>query len=148
MVFLTGYLVPLVAMVGMGLVVVVGLLYSLTDKYCRQVGEDKGLDGRNQELQEKHKDREGKRYRYKAPPGHLTQRAENEDHGYDAQDHDVPRQHVGKKTDHQGHRLDEQRDHLDRYQQELNAQGYARRIEQVAPEMFVTVEYHHQKKRS
>ena len=119
------------------------LFNSRTNKYCGKVGKYECLYSRYQQLKHEHKYSECYRYRYEPYTGKLTQCSKNKYHGYNAEDNDVPSQHIGKKTYGQCNRLDEQGNDLNGDKQELNAQWNAGRIQQMTPEMFVRPEYHY-----
>ena len=119
---------------------------SLTNKNRSQVSEDKGLDEGNHYFN--HVDEYGKcdaEWR-KTPACNSTHRSKYENQCDKAQDDDMPRYHVGKKTDNQSKGLGE-------YPQEFNRQHdenphrcwNARKPEDMSPKMFVGTEQYHKK---
>jgi hypothetical protein len=122
------------------------LLNSLSEEDRREVGEDEGLNGCYQQLQEEHEDREAHRYRNKGYTGHRVEVREDEDQQNDAQDNGMSRENVREQTNGQGRGLDQQvTQHLDRHQNELDTGRYAGRVENMAPEITVGFGQHHHK---
>ncbi len=78
-----------------------------------------------------------------ATPTTCRDACEDENHEYHAQDHDVTGQNVCKQTDGKCDGLYKQGDDFNRHQQQLDAEGHARRIQQVAPEVLVGAHQHY-----
>src|SRR6185312_11988331 len=124
---------------------VVMLFYRLADEYSGQVSEDEGLDSRHQQLEEEHEYRERQGDNHETTTYISIEQGKYEYQADNAENNDVTGKHICKKTYHEGYRLNEQRDELDKYQQDLYAKWNVGRIEQVAPEVFVTAGHHYYK---
>ena len=111
----------------------------LADEYRGQVTEDERLYGSYQQLEQEHEYSESNGHRHEACTYKSIDSSKDEYHADQRKDNDVARHDVGEKTYHQCHWFYEQGDKLDEYQHWLHPARHARRIEQVAPEMFLTV---------
>src|ERR1700743_1139301 len=76
-------------------------LKSLSDKHRCQVGEDISLYKRNKDFDQINKDSQQDKERRGSPAQSRIHRSENKDQDDKAQDDNMPRNHIGKKTDDQ-----------------------------------------------
>ena len=101
---------------------------SLSDKYSREVGENKCLYEGHQDLNEVDKDSKQNRYRRESPAGYLAHFAKYEDEGDETQNDNVPRHHIGKQTNDQCSGFDNQHTgQFNRNQNQFNRKRYSGR---------------------
>src|SRR6218665_131612 len=117
----------------------------LCDEYRCQVGEDESLDECHQDLDHIYEYSKSNRYRSEGNTCCLRHFCKDEDQAHKAQDDDVTRSHVCKKTHDQGEWLGEYTEQLHRQHHDLNRNRHTREPEDVTPEMAVGAEQDHYK---
>lgn len=125
--------------------IIMPALESLPNEHGRKVGENECLDKGYQYFYQVNEYGKYDGNRRKAPAYSFIHGPENEDQGNEAQDNDVARHHVGKKTDDQCEWLGEHTQDLHGYQDWLDAHGH-RRVNNVAPVMLVGAEHDNYKR--
>ena len=119
------------------------IFYALANKYSRKITEDKRLNSSYQQLEQEHEYSERNGHRHEACTNISIDNREDKYHADKRQDNDMACHDIGKKTYHQCHWLDKQGYDFDKHEHWFHPARNARRIEEVTPEMFLTVcEYH------
>src|SRR5580692_10961080 len=99
---------------------------SLPDKYRGQISKDEGLYKCHQYFDQVNEYRQYDEERGSTPSQGRIHGAKDEDQAYKAQDDDMARDHIGKKTDDQGEGLRENTQYLHRHHDRLHAQWHGR----------------------
>lgn len=101
--------------------IMMAALESLSDKHGRKVCEDKGLDKRHQHFQQVYEYRKQHKQRRSTPSQCRAHRSENKDQDDEAENDNMTRNHIRKKTYDQckgfcenTHDFNGDHDHLDR----------------------------------
>src|SRR5579863_10069418 len=118
-----------------------------THEYRRQVGKDISLDKGHQQLDQVDKDRQQDKEWRRAPPQRSIHSAKHKDQDDKAQDDDMPRDHVGKKTNDKRERLCKDSQDLYRDHDRLDPQRHGR-VEDVQPVVFTGAEHDDEKSKN
>jgi len=122
--------------------VIMAALESLADEDRRQVGKDECLYERNQYFDQVNEDGQQDEKGGSAPSQGRIHGTEYKDQNNKAENDDVPRDHIGKKTYDQREGLCKDPHDLHRYHDWLDTEGYGR-VGDMSPVMFVGAEEDH-----